>query len=76
MLRAIWGTIDWIARGEAMRRVHSAWLTRALQRGSRPPRIPTRKVEDGGWKTLMDTPEGRAWAQDFWDETLEHPEAR
>jgi hypothetical protein len=62
-------------RAAAMRLLHSVWLTKALQRGSRPPRIPTRKVEDGGWAKLMETPEGRAWAEEFWQGALEHPEA-
>lgn len=70
--------LDLMARGEAMRGFHSRWLTNALKVGSRPPRIPTRKVEPGGgggWATMMDTPEGRAWAEEFWEQTLNHPEA-
>lgn len=67
--------LDLIARGEAMRALHSLWLTKALKAGSRPPRIPTRKVDQGGWATMMETPEGRAWAEEFWEQTLNHPEA-
>jgi hypothetical protein len=63
------------ARAAAMRLLHSAWLTRAMQRGQRPPRIPTRKVEDGGWGSMMETPDGRAWAEEFWQGALEHSEA-
>ncbi len=66
------------ARADAMRRLHSAWLTNAFKVGSRPPRIPTRKVEDGGgggWGSMMETPEGRAWAEEFWQGALDHPEA-
>jgi hypothetical protein len=62
-------------RADAMRRFHSAWLSNAFKRGSRPPRIPTRKVEDGGWGSMMETPEGRAWAEEFWQGALDHPEA-
>jgi hypothetical protein len=62
-------------RSAAMRLLHSVWLTKALQQGARPPRIPTRKVEDGGWGSMMETPEGRAWAEEFWQGALDHPEA-
>lgn len=58
-----------------MRLLHSVWLTKAMQHGQRPPRIPTRKVEDGGWGSMMETAEGRAWAEEFWQSALEHPEA-
>ncbi len=60
---------------ESIRRYHSAWLTNAMKRGVRPPRIPVRKVSDGGWTTLMQTPEGRAWAEEFWQGALTHPDA-
>jgi hypothetical protein len=76
MLRSFLDFFDLPARAEAMRRMHSAWLTKALQRGSKPPRIPTRKVADGGWSQLTATPEGEAWAREFWEETLEHPETQ
>jgi hypothetical protein len=78
MFERLRSSLDLLARGEAMRALHSRWLTRALQRGARPPRIPTRKVDPtggGGWATLMATPEGRAWAEEFWQQTLDHPEA-
>jgi hypothetical protein len=66
---------DLEARAESMRRFHSAWLSAAFKRGARPPRIPTRKVSDGGWGSMMETPEGRAWAEEFWQGALDHPEA-
>jgi hypothetical protein len=57
-------------KAEAMRRAHSEWLSAALRWGMKPPRIPTRKVSDGGWGSLMLTPEGRAWAEEFWQSAL------
>ena len=60
---------------DAMRQYHSAWLTHALQRGVHPPRIPVRKVDDAGWTALVQTPEGRAWAEEFWQGALAHPDA-
>ena len=58
-----------------MRLFHSAWLTATLRRGARLPRIPTRDVESGGWTTMMGTPEGKAWAEEFWEGALNHPDA-
>jgi hypothetical protein len=57
-------------KAEAMRRSHSEWLSSAFKRGMRPAQIPTRKVSDGGWTALMRTPEGRAWAEEFWQGAL------
>jgi hypothetical protein len=59
---------------EAMRRYHSEWLTRALRRPSRYPRIPTRPVEDGGFSAMTATPAGRVWADQWWAETLQRKE--
>jgi hypothetical protein len=75
MFRAWVSGIDWEATAAAMRRLHSAWLTAAFKRGSRPPRIPVRKVSDGGWGSMMETPEGRAWAEEFWQGVLEGDDA-
>ncbi len=76
MFNAMFSREFWAERGEAMRRVHSRWLSRAVQHGVRPPRIPVRKVTDGGWDALMSTPEGRAWADEFWQSAFEHPDSR
>jgi hypothetical protein len=70
--------LDLEPRADAMRHYHSAWLTHALKRGVRPPRIPVRKVSDdggGGWAAMMQTPEGQAWAEEFWQGALAHPDA-
>lgn len=59
-----------VSAGEAARRVHSAWLTRAL-RSRRPfPRIPTKPVEHGGFAELMATPEGPSVARGWWETAL------
>lgn len=79
MIDAIFSREFWMVRGEAMRRFHSRWLTRAVQHGVRPPRIPVRKVTEdgkGGWDALMSTPEGRAWAEEFWQGAFEHPDSK
>ena len=60
-----------VNHAEAMRRRHSVWLTRALQRPSRFPRIPVRAVAEGGFSSLVATPAGRAWADEWWSDTLQ-----
>lgn len=57
---------DWEDVGARMCRAHSEWLTAALRRGCKPPRIPVRRVSEGGWGEMMATEEGRAWAAEFW----------
>jgi hypothetical protein len=55
---------------EMMRLRHSVWLTRALGRASAYPRIPTRPMAEGGFNGLMATRAGRAWAEEWWSDTL------
>jgi hypothetical protein len=74
MFRGFRSAIDLEAAARAMRDLHARWLTRALQHGRRPPRIPVRKVSEGGWAALMATPEGKAWAEEFWQGAFEHPD--
>jgi hypothetical protein len=63
------------SHAEAMRRRHSAWLTRAMRRpAAYYPRIPTRPVGEGGFAGLMATPGGRDWADQWWAETLQSDE--
>ncbi len=55
--------------GEAARLEHSAWLTVALGIGGdadRYPRIPVRRVADGGFAAVVARPEGRRWTQRWW----------
>lgn len=59
---------------EAMRRRHSAWLTRALRRPGDYPRIPTRQVSEGGFSSMMATPAGREWAEEWWSDVLQMPD--
>ncbi|MCA9311623.1 MAG: hypothetical protein KDA21_10485 [Phycisphaerales bacterium] len=66
---------DLVWLGEKARRVHEAWLTRALQEPERWPRIPTRRVADGGFDGVMSSAEGRAWAHGWWDRTLVEADA-
>lgn len=56
-----------LTASERARRLHSAWLTRALA-GEEPdlPRIPARRVEQGGFTTLLRTATGRRWASEWW----------
>jgi hypothetical protein len=52
--------------------VHSAWLTRALSGESGElPRIPARRVQEGGFGALLWTSQGRQWAADWWRRLLE-----
>ena len=60
-----------LTAGEKARRLHSAWLTRALAEPQRFPRIPARPVRDGGFTCLVAKPSGRAWADEWWTDTLE-----
>lgn len=76
MFQQLFASLDLVARAERMRRAHSEWLTGAFKRGASPPRIPLRKVSDGGWGSIMSTPEGQAWAREFWEQALEHPDAQ
>lgn len=62
---------EWFDPGRAAREYHSAWLTWALSSGKRLPRIPTRRVSQGGFERMMSRPEGRARAERWWAGALE-----
>ncbi len=54
-------------------REHSAFLTWALEqeRTGRPlPRIPRKRVDQGGWSATMRTPGGRALVRRWWRRML------
>ena len=55
---------------ERMVRYHEQWLSAALVKGRRIPRIPTRRVEEGGYAMLLATPGGRVQAEHWWMSTL------
>ena len=53
--------------GERARREHAQWLTRATMGGGvRAPRIPVRKVSEGGYEFVRNSPDGREWADAWW----------
>ncbi len=69
------GILDWnenaLDAGEKARLVHGVWLTRALGiGGGLIPRIPVRRVSEGGFAALMRTREGRGWAEGWWASAL------
>lgn len=60
--------------GQKARDEHSRWLTLALlgrSAGLNQPRIPTRKVDDGGFDRLMQDPRGRRAATRWWSNTFQ-----
>jgi hypothetical protein len=57
--------------GRLMRITHERWLAQALENPGEYPRIPTRKAGLGGWDDLMRTPRARAWADSWWNDTLD-----
>jgi hypothetical protein len=52
--------------GERFRAEHSRWLTHAMLSGKRYPRIPTRKVSQGGFDAMMSRPDGPHTAERWW----------
>jgi hypothetical protein len=50
---------------------HARWLSWAVRRGRHMPRIPVRKVSEGGFARLMTTRRGRQLAADWWEDALE-----
>lgn len=79
MFRRLFGRDDLPSMAETYRRGHGAWLTRALDRGvargpesgHRYPRIPLRKVDDGGFSGLVAKPGGRLLAEMWWTAALD-----
>ncbi len=58
-------------RAEAMRRTHSRFLSAAVLSADQFPRIPVRRVDQGGFATLMSRPRGRAAAAAWWNRAFE-----
>ena len=56
---------------ERMIREHAQWLTRATRLGYRCPRIPVRKVSEGGFARLMTSRAGRLYAAGWWESALD-----
>lgn len=63
---------EFLTRAEIIRRAHERWLTRALKSGRSYPRIPVRRVDEGGFSSLMEHPAGRLMARAWWEAALEH----
>lgn len=61
---------------EKARRLHSAWLTHALNDPSALPRIPVRPVSRGGFAAIVASPGGRAWADRWWSGAFHQVEGR
>ncbi|MBU6412383.1 MAG: hypothetical protein KGS45_02830 [Planctomycetes bacterium] len=61
---------DAMTAGERARLLHSRWLTEALRSGRDLPRIPLRRVEEGGWEELLAKPKGRDVAERWWRRAL------
>lgn len=57
--------------GRLARLVHSRWLSDAIAGRMDPPRIPTRKVSEGGFSRMLGRPGGRERAERWWDLALE-----
>jgi len=57
---------DLTPRAVEFRRVHEAWLTRALSSPRAVPRIPVRRHDDGGFGPLLKRPTGRSHAERWW----------
>lgn len=57
--------------GELARRQHSQWLTHILASGLNLPRIPVRRVDDGGFAHQMQRKLGPQHAEKWWSLALE-----
>jgi len=57
---------DLSSKAAAFRRTHERWLTRALRSGMPLPRIPLRRVDEGGFEELLARPRGREVAARWW----------
>lgn len=60
-----------IEAGRLARLMHSRWLSDAIARPMDVPRIPTRRVADGGFSTMLGRPGGRERAERWWDLALD-----
>lgn len=70
--RGFWDRFRAESAGERARRIHQSWLTLAMRGEIGPfPRIPVRKVSEGGWDRIMRTPAGRRWADRWWRKTFQ-----
>lgn len=67
--------LDLAQRGAIARRLHSLWLTKAVETNRQYPRIPIRRVSEGGFSDLTSTPEGRVLCDGWWYLALDQVDA-
>lgn len=60
-----------LTASELARAIHSEWLAQALSSRKAYPRIPTRRVEEGGFDALRARPKGMVRAEQWWMVALE-----
>lgn len=60
-----------LTSAERARRFHEEWLSAALRSGRSFPRIPVRKVSEGGFSGMLRRPGGREVAARWWEDALE-----
>ena len=65
-----WKNADDMDEGARARRLHSLWLTAAIESGREYPRIPTRPVVTGGFSRLLARRNGQTLAEQWWDAAL------
>jgi hypothetical protein len=70
--RRPWQSDDEI-KAAAFRRVHERWLSQAMRRPESVPRIPVRRVADGGFARMMARPAGRRAIERWWRRVLSSP---
>jgi hypothetical protein len=56
--------------GERARRIHSQWLTNALELEKPYPRIPRRRVDEGGFSRLLSRANARQLIERWWSLAL------
>jgi hypothetical protein len=64
------GLLNLAERGAIARRLHSRWLTRAVEARRVYPKIPVRPVDQGGFSGLTSTAEGRLMCDGWWYQAL------
>lgn len=60
--------------GRKVRGQVQAFLNRALARpGADFPRIPLRRADEGGWRSVTESESGRLWADEWWRTAFADP---
>ena len=67
----LWRSSEGTPRATLFRRIHERWLTRALTTRIPYPRIPIRRVDDGGFNSIRSSTRSRARADLWWTLALE-----